>query len=52
MYFQDKRVLVTGGTRSMGKILIRRILSGELGAPEKVIVFCESRQTRSPDQLG
>lgn len=39
MILQGKRVLVTGGTGSMGKVLVRRILSGELGTPEKVIVL-------------
>ncbi|MHB0957099.1 MAG: polysaccharide biosynthesis protein [Pirellulaceae bacterium] len=34
-----KRILVTGGTGSMGKVLVRRILSGELGTPAKVIVL-------------
>jgi len=34
-----KRVLVTGGTGSLGRVLIRRILSGELGRPEEVTVF-------------
>ena len=34
-----KRVLITGGTGSMGKVLVRRILTGELGEPAKVIVF-------------
>jgi FlaA1/EpsC-like NDP-sugar epimerase len=37
--FHDKRVLVTGGTGSLGKVLIRRLLSGEAGTPKKVIVF-------------
>ncbi len=36
---QDKAVLVTGGTGSMGKVLVRRLLSGELGTPRKVIVL-------------
>lgn len=35
----DKRVLVTGGTGSMGKVLVRRILSGEMGTPAKVMVL-------------
>ena len=39
MMFQDKRILVTGGTGSMGKTFVRRVLSGELGTPKKVIVF-------------
>ena len=34
-----KRILVTGGTGSLGKILVRRLLSGELGTPRKVIVL-------------
>ncbi|MBI5139918.1 MAG: polysaccharide biosynthesis protein [Candidatus Vogelbacteria bacterium] len=37
--FQDKTVLVTGGTGSMGQTLIRRILTGNLGVPKKVIVL-------------
>ncbi|MBI5139190.1 polysaccharide biosynthesis protein [Candidatus Nomurabacteria bacterium] len=37
--FENKTVLVTGGTGSLGKILVQRILSGELGIPKKVIVF-------------
>jgi FlaA1/EpsC-like NDP-sugar epimerase len=36
---QDKRVLVTGGTGSLGKVLVRRILSGELGVPRQITVF-------------
>jgi len=39
MILQDKRVLVTGGTGSMGKVLVRRLLAGELGTPAKVIVL-------------
>src|SRR6266511_3321489 len=39
MIFKDKRILVTGGTGSMGSTLVHRVLSGELGTPKKVIVF-------------
>lgn len=39
MILSNKRVLITGGTGSLGKVLTRRILSGELGIPQKVIVF-------------
>lgn len=39
MLFENKKILVTGGTGSLGKILVRRILSGELGQPKKVIVL-------------
>ena len=37
--FEGKRVLITGGTGSMGKVLVRRLLSGEMGDPEKVTVL-------------
>jgi len=36
---ENKRVLVTGGTGSLGKVLVRRLLSGELGKPRKIIIF-------------
>jgi FlaA1/EpsC-like NDP-sugar epimerase len=39
MIFENKRILVTGGTGSMGKIFVRRVLSGELGNPKKVIIL-------------
>lgn len=39
MILQDKQILVTGGTGSLGKILVRRLLSGELGTPRKVVVL-------------
>jgi len=39
MIFQDKTILVTGGTGSMGSTLVRRALANELGTPKKVIVF-------------
>jgi FlaA1/EpsC-like NDP-sugar epimerase len=35
----DKNIVVTGGTGSLGKVLIRRLLTGELGLPRKVTVF-------------
>jgi UDP-glucose 4-epimerase len=39
MILEGKKILVTGGTGSMGKVLTRRLLSGELGTPSKVIVM-------------
>lgn len=36
---EAKRVIVFGGTGSLGKVVVRRLLSGELGTPEKVIVL-------------
>lgn len=35
----NKVLLVTGGTGSLGKVLIKRLLAGELGLPRKIIVF-------------
>ncbi len=39
MIFQDKRVLITGGTGSLGEKLVSRILAGGDGTPSRVIVF-------------
>lgn len=39
MILEGKSIVVTGGTGSLGKTLIRRLLRGELGRPSKVIVF-------------
>jgi UDP-glucose 4-epimerase len=35
----DKRIVVTGGTGSLGKVLVRRLLTGEMGKPKQIIVF-------------
>lgn len=34
-----KTILVTGGTGSLGKVLVRRLLTGELGLPHKIFIF-------------
>lgn len=39
MLFDGKTIVITGGTGSLGKVLVRRILGGKLGTPKKVIVF-------------
>jgi UDP-glucose 4-epimerase len=39
MLLENKRVLITGGTGSLGKVLVRRLLSGEMGTPSKLLVF-------------
>lgn len=36
---EGKRVLVTGGTGSLGKVLVRRLLRGDLGLPAEIVVF-------------
>jgi UDP-glucose 4-epimerase len=35
----DKRVLITGGTGSLGQILVRRLMTGEMGHPAKIVIF-------------
>ena len=37
--FDGKRILIIGGTGSLGKTLVRRFLSGRGGEPAKIIVF-------------
>ena len=39
MIFKDKAILITGGTGSLGKNLVRRIMTGAQGIPKKVIIF-------------
>ncbi|MEM6455654.1 MAG: polysaccharide biosynthesis protein [Acidobacteriota bacterium] len=36
---EGARILVTGGTGSLGKVLVRRLLAGEMGRPSAVVVF-------------
>ncbi len=39
MDLDGKTIVVTGGTGSLGKVLVRRLLSGEMGRPRRVVVF-------------
>lgn len=34
-----KRVLITGGTGSLGQAIVRRLLAGELGHPKRITVY-------------
>jgi UDP-glucose 4-epimerase len=36
---QNKRILVTGGTGSLGQTVVRRLLTGEMGKPARITVF-------------
>ena len=36
---EGKRILVTGGTGSLGQVLIRRLLGGEIGNAGRIVVF-------------
>lgn len=37
--FDGKRILITGGTGSLGKVLLKRLLSGKEGNPESITIF-------------
>jgi FlaA1/EpsC-like NDP-sugar epimerase len=37
--FDNKTVVITGGTGSLGKVLTRRLLWGNAGTPKKIIIF-------------
>jgi FlaA1/EpsC-like NDP-sugar epimerase len=39
MLVEGKNILVTGGTGSLGKAVVRRLLTGELGMPGRIVVF-------------
>lgn len=39
MIFDKKTILVIGGTGSLGKVFVQRVLSGKLGTPKKIIVM-------------
>lgn len=39
MLFDNKVIVITGGTGSLGKVLTRRLLSKENGSPKKIIIF-------------
>ena len=37
--FEGKRVLITGGTGSLGKTLTKILLAGDYGLPQKIVIF-------------
>jgi len=39
MMFDNKVIVITGGTGSLGKVLTRRLLEKEFGSPKKIIIF-------------
>ncbi len=52
MIFDGKNVLVTGGTGSLGKVLIRRLLSGEVGTPRRVVVLSRDEAKQNVMRLA
>lgn len=39
MILENKYIVITGGTGSLGQAVVRRLLSGEMGRPSKIVVF-------------
>ena len=37
--FDGKRILITGGTGSLGKTLVNRFVQGSAGRPERIVIF-------------
>ena len=52
--FDGKRILITGGTGSLGQALLRRITTGELGRPKKIIILSrdEAKQHAMKTELA
>ncbi len=44
-------LVVTGGTGSFGKVIVRRLLEGEVGLPAEVVVFSRSEATQHQMRL-
>lgn len=47
-----KSVVVTGGTGSFGQVIVRRLLAGEVGLPEEVVVFSRSEANQHRMRLA
>jgi UDP-glucose 4-epimerase len=47
-----KKVVITGGTGSLGQVLARRLLEGEIGLPRQVVVFSRSEALQHAMRLS
>ena len=52
MRLEGKRILITGGTGSLGQALTRRLLSGEMGKLAKVTIFSRDEAKQHSMRLG
>ncbi len=50
--FSGKRIVVTGGTGSLGQAIVRRLLSGRHGRPSVVIVFSRDEHKQHEMRLA
>lgn len=51
MNLKDKKVLITGGTGSIGKQLVSRLITSEQGTPAKIIVFSRDEAKQNEMRL-
>jgi len=52
MILEGKRVLVTGGTGSLGQVVVRRMLGGELGRPARITVYSRDEAKQNDMRLA
>jgi FlaA1/EpsC-like NDP-sugar epimerase len=49
---EGRKVIITGGTGSLGQVLTRRLLEGEMGLPRQVVVFSRSEALQHAMRLS
>lgn len=52
MILDGKNILITGGTGSLGKVLVKRLLSGEMGTPKRIVVFSRDEAKQHFMRIG
>jgi FlaA1/EpsC-like NDP-sugar epimerase len=52
LLLEGKKVVVTGGTGSLGQVLVRRLLGGEMGLPRQIVVFSRSEALQHAMRLS
>ena len=52
MILDGKRILVTGGTGSLGQVVVRRMLGGEMGRPARITVYSRDEAKQNDMRLG
>jgi FlaA1/EpsC-like NDP-sugar epimerase len=51
-FFDGKRILVTGGTGSLGKTLLRRLLAGDHGSPDRITILSRDEAKQSAMRIA
>ncbi len=52
MIFENKHIVVIGGTGSLGQMVVRRLLTGEMGRPATVTVFSRDEAKQQAMRLS